>query len=166
MIELKLFETPSGQTRRMYENRVPVGARQGDNTTNTDLASNQLVQFFLRVFYRHNQGLLRQLPPTRSGDGFLLDGDVGAQTIAGIKLFQFHVRNRGIPLIVDSRVSVADGILIPGTEHRWTIHALNSIYISLEKDHDKLFENAEIRSKAPQLTKELLLEEQLLRAKV
>ena len=67
---------------------------------------------------------------------------------------------------MDSRVSVATGVTIPGTQKRWTIHALNSFYIlrSGETDFDRLFANPEINAKAPELTSELLREEQLLRS--
>jgi len=163
MIRVHFFELP-GRTQRMYENLVPTGA-PGPSNTNRDRASNQLVQFFLRKFFAKHPELMPKGPP--GSTGFLLDGKVGSQTIEGIGRFQVHARNAGTPLITDSRVSVATDVVVPGTKAtRWTIHALNSFYIlrSGETDFDRLFENKEIQSEAPELALELLREEQLRRS--
>jgi len=164
MIKIHVFDLGGGKTRRTYENLVPVGAvRAGDNT-NRDRASNQLVPFFLRKFYARHPELLPPGPP--NSNGFLLDGKVGPQTVEGIHRFQLANLQAGLPLIVDSRVSVATGVFIPGTQTRWTLHALNSFYAlrSGATDFDRLFANPEISAKAPELAAELVREEQLLRS--
>lgn len=148
----------------MYENLVPVGAPRGDDT-NTDRASNQLVQFFLRKFFERKPELF----PRGSGGAreFLLDGKVGPQTIEGIRRFQLSRRQGGIPVLVDARVSVAQGITIDSAGNRWTIHLLNSDFLvlsSTEEEFNSLFLHPEINSEAPELASELAREEQLLRS--
>jgi hypothetical protein len=164
VIRIKMFDIGGGQTRRMYENLVPVGALRGGDGTNQDTASNQLVQFFLRKFFAKHPELLPSGPARTRG--FLLDGKVGPQTITGINRFQSFASKGGFPIIVDSRVSVATGVNVPGTEVRWTIHALNSFYAlrSGETDFDSLFANKEIEAEAPELQADLIREEQLLRS--
>jgi hypothetical protein len=148
----------------MYENLFPVGAlRPGDNT-NKNRTSNQLVQFFLRKFFLKHPEQAGPVPlPTGR---FTLDGGVGQQTLTGIAVFQAFARKRGLSVLEDTRVSVATGVFVPGTQFRWTIHALNSFYAlrSGATDFDRLFENKEIQAEAPQLALELAQEEQLLRA--
>jgi hypothetical protein len=159
MIRIQFFDLPGGKRQRIYENLVAVGAPKSGETTNTDRASIQLVQFFLRKFFAKHPELRKQLPGP-SGK-FLLDGKVGQQTIAGIDLFQSFFRTRGFPIIEDARVSVPIGRAVPGTEKRWTIHALNVFYFlrSGETDFDSLFVNPEIVAEAPELAAELTLEE-------
>lgn len=164
MITIRIFDLGGGKTRRVYENLVPVGTRRARDNANTDEASNQLVQFFLRKFFDGRPGLV---PP---GPGktkrFLLDGKVGGQTVEGIARFQAFAKRSGIPLFDDARVSVAAGINVPGTQNRWTIHALNSFFHSAvgEKEFNNLFANDEISKEAPALAAELVREEQLLRS--
>jgi hypothetical protein len=162
MIRINVFALPDGTKRRMYENLVPVGAVRARENTNQDRASNQLVQFFLRKFFGRHPELLPKGPPRSTG--FLLDGKVGPQTIAGISRFQVFAKQRGFPLIPDSRVSVATGVTVPGTGFRWTIHALNSFFLKIagEKEFDRLFLNREIEAQAPELHAQLVFEEQRL----
>ena len=164
MIQIHVFDLGGGKTRRMYENLVPVGnLRSGDNT-NKDRASNQLVQFFLRKFFERRPG---QTPATATkSKSFLLDGKVGTQTVEGIHRFQAANRQAGAPLFDDSRVSVPIGINVPGTQMRWTIHALNSFFVKRfgEEEFNNLFANREIAREAPELAAELVAEEQLLRS--
>jgi hypothetical protein len=164
MIRTHIFDLGGGKTRRMYENLVPVGAvRRGDNT-NRDKASNQLAQFFLRKFFETRPG---QTPATAAGTRkFLLDGKIGTQTVEGIHRFQAAARQAGQPLFDDSRVSVPIGVTVPGTQVRWTIHALNSFFVKHfgEEEFDNLFANPEIAREAPELAAELVREEQLLRS--
>jgi hypothetical protein len=164
MIRTHIFDLGGGKTRRMYENLVPVGAlRRGDNT-NQDRASNQLVQFFLRKFFETRPA---QTPPTAGGARtFLLDGKVGGQTVEGINRFQAAAQQAGQPLFDDSRVSVPIGVNVPGTQARWTIHALNSFFVKQfgEEEFDNLFANPEIAREAPELAAQLVAEEQLLRS--
>lgn len=159
MIRIHIFDLPGGGQRRMYENLVSVGAPKESNT-NADKASNQLVQFFLRKFFEKNPGKM----PKSKFSKFLLDGKVGTQTTQGIGIFQTHARNAGTPLFVDSRVSVPLGINVPGTGMRWTIHALNSFFFLRfgEAAFNNLFANSEISKEAPELSAELVAEEQLL----
>lgn len=163
MIRIQVFDV-GGTKKRVYENLVPVGTlRPGDNT-NRDLASNQLVQFFLRTFFRRHPELFPR--GSARSSVFLLDGQVGEQTVTGINRFQVFARRSGIPVLLDSRVSVATGINVPGTGNRWTIHALNSLFLSSEGQmaFDNLFANPEIQAEAPELAAELVREEQLLRS--
>lgn len=153
--------TADQSANRVYENLRSVGAVRTGENTNADKASNQLVQFFLRAFFKRNPGLLPTLPKK---SGFLLDGRVGLQTIEGINRFQIAVRQSGFPLVTpDQRVSVASGNFVPGTQSRWTIHALNSFYAfkSGETDFNTLFANQAILNEAPELAAELLEKEPL-----
>jgi hypothetical protein len=164
MIQIHVFDLGGGKTRRMYENLVPVGSLRGGDGTNKDRASNQLVQFFLRKFFESRPGLT-PLGPGKTRK-FLLDGKVGTQTVEGIHRFQEANRQAGAPLFDDSRVSVPIGVNVPGTQMRWTIHALNSFFLKTqgEEKFNNLFANPEIQAEAPELATELVREEQLLRS--
>jgi hypothetical protein len=163
MIRIQNFDVPGGGKRRMYENRVSVGVGRSGDSSNTDKASNQLVQFFLRTFFKKHPDLLPTIPG--KGREFLLDGQPGRQTVEGINRFQAFATRIGIPLINDSRVSVATGVNVPNSGKRWTIHALNSFFISIagQKEFDNLFLNKEIEAEAKLLHNELVLEEQRVR---
>jgi hypothetical protein len=156
MMRIKDFDLPGGGRRRVYENLVAVGALKPGEGTNSDRASNQLVQFFLRTFFRRHTAI----SPT-GGRKFLLDGKVGQQTLEGIARFQQFARSSGIPLFPDTRVSVATGINVPGTSVRFTIHALNSFGLTIlgQAGMDNLFLNPEIISEAPELASELAREQ-------
>jgi hypothetical protein len=162
MIRINVFVLPDGTKRRVYENLVPVGAPRARDNTNRDRASNQLVQFFLRKFFGRHPELLPKGPP--GSTGFLLDGKVGPQTIAGISRFQVFAKKQGFPLIPDSRVSVPTGVMVPGTGFRWTIHALNTAFFRSagETAFNRLFLNQEIEAEAPELHSQLVFEEQRL----
>ena len=150
-----LRDSVSGTVHRMYENGVAVGS--GGGGTNTDRASNQLVQFFLRAFFANHPALLPRAP--RRATGFLLDGKVGEQTVSGILAFQRYFRNDGYPIAVDGRVSVAAGDMIPGARSRWTIHVLNLYYkehARTKADFPHLWLNPEIQAEAPELAAELM----------
>jgi hypothetical protein len=164
MIRIQPFDLPGGGKKRVYENRVPVGVGRPGDSSNKDLASNQLVQFFLRTFFKKHPEIMPTIPG--KGRVFLLDGKPGTQTVEGIARFQAFATRSGIPLINDSRVSVATGVNVPNSGARWTIHALNSFFVSIagQKEFDNLFLNKEIEAEAPQLHTELVLEEQLQRS--
>ncbi len=166
MIMINPFDVGGGKTQRMYENLVAVGSPRAGENTNRDLASNQLVQFFLRKFFAKHPELFPA--GSKNGRTFLLDGKVGPQTLNGITAFQTHAIRSGFPLFPDSRVSVPIGVNVPGTQMRWTIHALNSFYKlkSGETDFDRLFLNKEIEREAQQLHNELVLREQELAGEV
>ena len=160
MIRIQNFDVPGKGKKRVYENLVSVGVGRAGDSPNTDLASNQLVQFFLRTFFKKNPELMPTIPG--KGRVFLLDGKPGTQTVEGITRFQAFATRSGIPLINDSRVSVATGVNVPNSGKRWTIHALNSFFVSIEgqEKFDNLFLNKEIEAEAKQLHNELVLEEQ------
>ena len=160
MIRIQFFDTPNGVRRRMYENLVPVGLPRPAERTNQDLASNQLVQFFLRKFFQKHPELL---PRTSSrSNAFLMDGKVGPQTLEGINRFQTFQHRRGVPLFLDQRVSVPLGVNVPGTQKRYTIHLLNSVFFKLagEDEFNNLAQNQEIRNEAPELAGELVRAEE------
>jgi hypothetical protein len=165
MIQVNVTEVAGGGTRRNYENLVAVGAIGKDSPSkrsiNSDIASNQLVHFFLRAFFKVHPKLLPKLPGGQTE--FPLSADVRTQTIEGIGRFQAFALKLNFPLFQDSRVSVPLGKFVPGTRTRWTIHALNSFYISLSgnTDHNTLFANKTIQSQAPVLAAELLAKEPL-----
>ena len=163
MVRIQLFDV-NGTKKRVYENLVPVGALRHGDGTNQDIASNQLVQFFLRTFFRRRPALFPRGSARTSV--FLLDGKVGDQTVTGISRFQSFAQRSGIPVLQDSRVSVANGVNVPGSGNRWTIHALNSFFLADEGQaaFDTLFANREIVAEAPELAAELIREEQLLRS--
>jgi hypothetical protein len=152
---------------RVYEIKFPVGTPKirGDNT-NSNRACIQLVQFFLRDFYDTHPQLRKKLQgaPGR----FLLDGKVGPQTVSGIAVFQQHSRSTKVEtvnVINDARVSVPIGATVPGTEFRWTIHALNLFFAAQTKNaatFASLFLNPAISTEAPELSAELTKAELLL----
>ena len=162
---IRIRPRPGSNISRFYENLVPVGQpRFANDNTNTDQASNQLVQFFLKMFFGRRPELT---PRTAAGTPvFLLDGQVGTQTIKGIKIFQDFTLRNGNPLINDSRVSVAIGNTVPGTATFWTIHAMNGQFVLDfgKEQFETLSFNPVLATVAPQLTLELLQEEQLLAA--
>lgn len=167
MIRLNTFLEPRAPSfdsglGRSYENRVPVGLPRARADINTDRASNQLVQFFLRTFFRARPELLPKPPPGRTG--FLLDGIVGNQTIEGIARFQTNRKKAGFHIFTDGVVSVATGDFVPETNVFWTIHLLN-IFARNElgdKEFDHLFLNKEIEAEALELFTELVFAEQKL----
>lgn len=155
--------SPAGGTGlgRLYRTTVPVGQPRGrGDGTNSDVRDVQLVQFFLRVFFRKKPELMPKLP---GRSGFLIDGKVGTQTVEGIHRFQDDFGNHGKLLFDDSRVSVALGKHVPGTTAFWTIDALNAFaFVTLgAKQFNSLFSNSEINAEAPELTVNLVNEEQL-----
>jgi len=162
MIRIRPRPNSTNGMTRLYENLVPVGQPRGNDNTNTDLASNQLVQVFLRLFFTKRP----QLAPKTAGGStrFLIDGKVGIQTINGISIFQEFIKKGGTPLIKDSRVSVPIGDFVPGTAIFWTIHALNAqCFIDFGAvAFNGLSLNPVLATTAPQLALELLQEEQLL----
>jgi hypothetical protein len=154
---------------RVYEITVPVGSpkRPGD-TTNSNQACIQLVQFFLRDFFKTHPTLARRLPgpPGR----FLIDGKAGPQTITGIGLFQQHCRTtqvESVKVLNDARVSVPLGKFVPGTGFHWTIHALN-LFFAAQKKNEATFKalhlNPEINAEAKLLAADLVRAEQLVRS--
>jgi hypothetical protein len=160
MIRIQMFDTPAGLRRRMYENLVPVGKPRPAERTNQDLASNQLCQFFLRKFFQKQPALLPR--SSSRSNVFLIDGKAGPQTLEGINRFQSFQHSRGVPLFLDQRVSVPLGVNVPGTQKRYTIHLLNSVFFALagEEEFNNLSQNQEIRNEASELAGELVRAEE------
>jgi hypothetical protein len=96
----------------------------GKNVTNTRKADVQLVQFFLSQFYAGNPDLYRQLPPTKSGK-FLIDGDCGAQTKAGIWVFQTWAQKNRYPIYPDGVIDPATQYASPSGRYSYAIIVLN-----------------------------------------
>lgn len=147
---------------RVYRTTVPVGQVIGRaDGTNGDVRDIQLVQFFLRVFFKKHTDIMPRLPGKA---GFLIDGKVGNQTIQGIHRFQAKFGQQGKVLMDDSRVSVAKGVFVPNTKLFWTIDALNAFaFTSLgATEFNNLFKNKEINAEAKQLADNLTEQELLL----
>lgn len=112
------------QSRRHFFtlNETRIGA-SGDNKKRSDI---QLVQFFLKKFYRRHPELFRLLPRASKSPGqFAIDGIVGDQTITGIRIFQQHESRGGNGLVQDGLVSVAQSFESPISHKRFTIILLN-----------------------------------------
>lgn len=103
-------------------NETKVGVN-GDNKKRSDI---QLVQFFLKKFYRRHPELFRLLPKASKSPGeFAIDGIVGDQTIVGIRFFQEHESRGGSGLVKDGLVSVAPSFESQISHKRFTIILLN-----------------------------------------
>jgi hypothetical protein len=114
--------TVDGTDFYYYMNETSVG-QGGQNKRRSDI---QLVQFFLNQFYIGHPELFKLLPSTGSGAASVdIDGQVGLQTIEGIRQFQINRNVADRPAVVDGKVSVAQGDVIPGTNTEYTIHRLN-----------------------------------------
>jgi hypothetical protein len=120
-IEIKVPHLPAIKTL-FTVNDTPIGT--GKSVTNKRRADVELVQFFAK-----NPKLFRQLPPTRSGR-FLIDGDCGAQTKAGIWVFQTDESKRNSAIYPDGVVDAPSSFLTPsGSKHSYTILALNDWFL-------------------------------------
>lgn len=103
-------------------NETSIGAN-GNNRKRTDV---QLVQFFLRQFYKAHPELFKLLPKTSAGDGTIkIDGICGGQTSKGIYYFQKHMKQAGVSIMVDGKVDVALGTSSSISNTIYTIHHLN-----------------------------------------
>jgi hypothetical protein len=142
-----------------YFNETSVG-EGGNNNKRTD---NLLVQLFLREFYGAKPKLFAKLPKTKSvqqSGVILLDGIVGPQTKAGIRVFQEFVRTvvgRGDGFI-DGRVSVPNGLFVPRSHSFFTMDQLNSFFFNARtfnmKFNDRLQDHPIVIS-LPELQAEL-----------
>ena len=86
------------------------GTSVGEGGNNTNRPDNLLVQLFLRHFYGKNPTLFDRLPKPRTdpeANVILLDGDIGRQAKAWIRVFQEFVRDKigRKEGIIDGRVS-------------------------------------------------------------
>ena len=137
-------------------NDTSVG-RYGENKKKTDI---QLVQFFLRQFYKRHREIFVHLPQTRSGDGMIaIDGKYGRQTELGILHFQKYIQKHGIGIKADALVSAAHSLRGPQTDNIYTIHRLNTFFRThgeYKEHHGKLEGHPDIIALAPELRAELL----------
>lgn len=136
-------------------NEITVG-KGGNNSKRSDV---QLVQFFLRQFYKNHPELFKLLPKTKSKSNFIsIDGINGPQTEAGILLFQKSRAEKGNPIKADGLVSVANSLESPTTNTIYTIHLLNAYFrfFGDGKEHIRNLENhPDIKAFAPELQAEL-----------
>jgi hypothetical protein len=152
-IEIKVPHLPA--TRTLFTvTDTPIGA--GKNVTNKRRADVELVQFFLAQFFAKNPKLFRQLPPTKSGR-FLIDGNCGAQTKAGIWVFQTDASRRGNGIYPDGVVDVPSTFLTPSGRSSYTILALNDWFIDngTGAEHFSKLENHPDLARATALRTEL-----------
>lgn len=130
--------------------------RYGDNKKRSDI---QLVQFFLKQFYRLHPAYFRMLPQTRSKAAVIvIDGKYGKQTEEGIIYFQLFMQKKGIPIKPDGLVSVPHSLRGPNSNTVYTIHRLNH-YFKLNGEHKeyhgRLEDHPDIVAFAPELRAEL-----------
>jgi len=138
-------------------NETSVGAG-GNNKRRSDV---QLVQFFLRQFYKSHPQLFAKLPKTSKPDGFVkIDGSFGPQTQGAISTFQTHERSQGLPIATDGLVDVPRGVISSISQTVYTIIVLNSLYNFLEARENggfvtKIEDHPDILAFAPELRSEL-----------
>jgi peptidoglycan hydrolase-like protein with peptidoglycan-binding domain len=138
-------------------NETSVGAG-GNNKRRSDV---QLVQFFLRQFYKSHRSLFEKLPPTKNPDGFVkIDGSFGPQTQGAISTFQNHEKSLGLPIATDGLVDVPKGMISSISGTVYTIVVLNSLYNFLEARSTGGFvtniqDHPDIVAFAPELRSEL-----------
>lgn len=130
--------------------------RYGDNKKRSDI---QLIQFFLRQFYRRHHDLFVQLPQTKSKAAVVvIDGKYGKQTEQGILLFQKQRTERGARIKVDGLVSVAHSSVSPISKTLYTICEMNHWFKDFgdgKEHHGKLENHPDIIAHAPELHAEL-----------
>lgn len=148
-------ETAKGDLGVFALNETRIG-RNGDNKKRSDI---QLIQFFLRQFYKNHPELVALLPKTKSGDGLVaIDGKYGKQTEKGIWLFQKQRRERGTPIKVDGLVNVAHSSISPISRTLYTICEMNKWFRDHgegKEHHGKLENHPDIIYYAPDLSNEL-----------
>lgn len=139
-------------------NETSVGAG-GNNKRRSDV---QLVQFFLRQFYKKHPELFKKLPKTKNPDGFVkIDGSVGPQTQSAITNFQIFQRNKGAIVATDGLVNVPKGAVSSISGTIYTIVALNSLYNFNEAENNggfvtKIEDHPDLVTFAPELRSELI----------
>jgi peptidoglycan hydrolase-like protein with peptidoglycan-binding domain len=139
-------------------NETSVGAG-GNNKRRSDV---QLVQFFLRQFYKSHPEQFKKLPKTKNPDGFVkIDGSFGPQTQGAISTFQNLEKSKGLPIATDGLVDVPKGIISSISGTLYTIIALNSLYNFLEARSTggfvtKIEDHPDIVTFAPELRAELI----------
>jgi hypothetical protein len=136
-------------------NETSVGMR-GSNNKRSDI---QLVQFFLRQFYKSHPELFVMLPKTKSPSTLItIDGDCGGQTKTGILVFQRERRQFGAMIAVDGLVNVALSFVSSISRTGYTIHHLNRWFNVFADGNDyngNLENHPEIIAFAPELQAEL-----------
>ncbi len=138
-------------------NETIVGRGNGNNKR---LADVQLVQFFLRQFYKQHPELFRRLPKTRTGNGQIkIDGIFGGQTETGILLFQRFQNAFGARILSeDGIVNVASTEISKISRTLYTILALNEHFRRFgdgKELHNQLEKHPDIIGSAPELLSEL-----------
>lgn len=149
------FDNNVGDIGVVTLNETSVG-KGGYNYKRSDV---QLVQFFLRQFYKNHPELFVLLPKTKSKSNFIIiDGIYGPQTEAGILLYQKSVAEKGTPVKVDGLVDVANSVISSISKTTYTIILLNANfrYFGEGKEHIRNLENhPDIKAYAPELQAEL-----------
>ena len=147
--------TDTGELGVFALNETTVGMR-GSNNKRSDI---QLVQFFLRQFYKSHPELFVLLPKTKSPSTLItIDGDCGGQTKTGILVFQRQRRQVGGTIAVDGIVNVAHSLMSSISKTGYTIHHLNQWFNDFAdgKEFNGNLENhPEIIAFAPELQAEL-----------
>ena len=136
-------------------NEISVGVG-GNNYRRSDI---QLIQFFLRQFYKLHSELFVLLPKTKSNSNFILiDGDCGGQTKNGVLIFQKARKQLGLSIAVDGLVDVAHSNYASISKTAYTIHRLNLWFMQFaegKEHHGKLENHPDIITYAPELRTEL-----------
>lgn len=147
-------EGVSGDLGVFTLNETSVGKR-GNNKKRSDV---QLIQFFLRQFYKAHPELFILLPKTKSNSNLIIiDGDCGGQTKAGILHFQKD-RSIDAKIKVDSLVDVAHSLISSISKTTYTIHHLNhwfQLHAEGKEHHGNLENHPDVIAYAPELHAEL-----------
>lgn len=126
----------------------------GSNYKRSDV---QLVQFFLRQFYKAHPELFVLLPKTSKGGSTIsIDGYYGGQTGKGIYYFQKHLKNNGSTVKVDGLVDIARGTVSSISNTIYTIHYLNGWFQKWVDESGNVEKHPDCIKYAPELQAELL----------
>lgn len=135
-------------------NEISVG-KNGNNYRRADV---QLVQFFLRDWYKRNPGQHHHLPQSSRGKLIKIDGICGNTTNSAIYGLQKFIRSDGGNIVADGLVDVAHSTLSTITSSVYTIHYLNRIFRKYgdgNEHHGNLENHPDIIAYAPELQSEL-----------
>lgn len=133
-------------------NETSVGMN-GNNRKRTDV---QLIQFFLRQFYKAHPELFVLLPKTsKGGSMILIDGFYGGQTGKGIWYFQKHHKNKGFSIQVDGLVNVGKEAESSISQTVYTINYLNSWFMKWSDPTGNVEKHPDCIAYAPELQAEL-----------
>ena len=133
-------------------NETSVGMN-GNNRKRTDV---QLIQFYLRQFYKAHPELFALLPKTSKGGNMIsIDGYYGGQTGKGIWYFQKHIREKGFSIVVDGLVNVANGGESSISHTIYTINYLNSWFLKWSDPTGNVERHPDCIAFAPELQAEL-----------